>query len=78
MNKVTTKNAKIGLLLQRASSTTKCVKFITKSASITNWSSYYKIGQIIYVNPSLALVIGLRPSFHNQISERKYGVLNKV
>lgn len=78
MNKVTTKNAKIGLLLQRASSTTKCVKFITKSASITNWSSYYKIGQIIYVNLSLALVIGLRSSFHNQISERKYEVLNKV
>lgn len=78
MNKVTTKNAKIGLLLQRASSTTKCVKFITKSASITNWSSYYKIGQIIYVNPSLAIVIGLSPGFHNQISERKYGVLTKV
>lgn len=78
MNKVTTNNAKIGLLLQRASSTTKCVKFVAKSASITNWSSYYKTGQIIYVNPSVALVISLRPSFHNQISERKYGVLNKV
>ena len=78
MNKVTTNNAKIGLLLQRASSTTKCVKFVAKSASITNWSSYYKTGQIIYVNPSVALVISLSPSFHNQISERKYGVLYKV
>ena len=78
LNSVTTKYAKTGMLLQRASSITKYVKFIIKSTGITNWSSYYKVGLIIYINPSLSLVISLRLSFHKQISERKYGVLNKV